>query len=102
MKTKIKLVTLFLMLFAVTLVAPQKAKSQGISISFQVFYDELSPYGNWVYTPDYGYAWLPNAEPGFFPYATDGYWVFTDDGWTWVSYYSWGWAPFHYGRWFVD
>ena len=102
MKTKIKLVTLFLMLFAVTLFAPQKAKSQGISISFQVFYDELSPYGNWVYTPEYGYAWLPNAEPGFFPYATDGYWVFTNDGWTWVSFYSWGWAPFHYGRWFVD
>lgn len=102
MKTKIKLVTLFLMLFTVTLFAPKKATSQGISISFQVFYDELSPYGNWVYTPDYGYAWLPNAEPGFFPYATDGYWVFTDDGWTWVSYYSWGWAPFHYGRWFVD
>jgi hypothetical protein len=102
MKTKIKLVTLFLMLFAVTLTIPQKANSQGISISFQVFYDELSPYGNWVFTPEYGYAWLPNVEPGFFPYATDGYWVFTNDGWTWVSFYTWGWAPFHYGRWFVD
>jgi hypothetical protein len=102
MKTKIKLVALFLMLFAATVTAPQKASANGISISFQVFYDELSPYGDWVFNPQYGYVWLPNVEPGFFPYATDGDWVLTDDGWTWVSYYRWGWAPFHYGRWFID
>jgi hypothetical protein len=102
MKTKIKIVALFLLLFAVTITAPQKANANGISISFQVFYDELSPYGDWVFNPEYGYVWLPNTAPGFFPYATDGYWVFTDDGWTWVSYYQWGWAPFHYGRWFID
>jgi hypothetical protein len=102
MKTLIKIVTIFLMLFGVTLITPQKANAQGMPITFQVFYDELSPYGNWVYTPEYGYAWLPNAEPGFSPYATDGYWAYTDYGWTWVSFYTWGWAPFHYGRWFVD
>jgi hypothetical protein len=102
MKTKIKLVALFLMLFAATVTAPQKASAHGISISFQVFYDELSPYGDWVFNPQYGYVWLPNVEPGFFPYANDGDWVLTEDGWTWVSYYRWGWAPFHYGRWFID
>lgn len=70
--------------------------------SYQVFYDELSPYGTWVYSPEYGYVWAPNVEAGFAPYATAGHWVFTFFGWTWVSDYAWGWAPFHYGRWFVD
>lgn len=102
MKTKIKIVALFLLLFAATVTAPQKASAQGISISFQVFYDDLSPYGDWVFNPQYGYVWRPDIAPGFFPYATDGDWVFTNDGWTWVSYYQWGWAPFHYGRWFID
>src|SRR5512141_1058927 len=23
------------------------------------FYDELSPYGDWVFTRDYGWAWFP-------------------------------------------
>ena len=83
-------------------ILPQKASAQGPSVSFQVFYDELSPYGSWIYNYDYGYVWLPNVAAGFTPYATDGYWIFTDQGWTWVSYYSWGWAPFHYGRWYFD
>ncbi|MBP6977381.1 MAG: hypothetical protein KBB71_03605 [Lentimicrobiaceae bacterium] len=71
-------------------------------MSFQVFFDELTPYGNWVYHPVYGYAWIPDAGSNFYPYATDGYWVYTWAGWTWVSNYSWGWAPFHYGRWYMD
>jgi hypothetical protein len=68
----------------------------------QVFYDELSPYGNWIDYPDYGYVWQPDVNADFRPYATAGNWVYTDYGWTWVSDYSWGWAPFHYGRWFYD
>lgn len=66
------------------------------------FYDELSPYGQWVQTPEYGMVWMPNAEPGFQPYATNGHWVVTEYGNTWMSDYAWGWAPFHYGRWFMD
>lgn len=69
------------------------------AVSYQAFYDALSPYGVWVDDPDYGYAWVPSAEPDFQPYRTNGHWVFTDYGWTWVSDYEWGWAPFHYGRW---
>ena len=68
----------------------------------QVFYDELSAYGNWINYPDYGYVWQPNADADFRPYATNGNWVYSDYGWTWVSNYNWGWAPFHYGRWFYD
>ena len=96
------ILSIFLIFFAATYIIPQKVTSQESSVSFQVFYDELSPYGTWVDNPDYGYVWIPNVAPGFSPYATNGYWVFTDDGWTWVSNYSWGWAPFHYGRWYTD
>ncbi len=39
------------------------------------FYDELSPYGDWVRHPNYGWAWFPrNVHAGWRPY-TDGRWV---------------------------
>ena len=66
------------------------------------FYSALSPYGQWVQTPEYGTVWIPQAGAGFQPYATNGHWVVTDYGNTWVSDYPWGWAPFHYGRWYYD
>lgn len=72
------------------------------SVSLQVFYDELAPYGTWMQHNQYGNVWLPSVDQGFVPYGTNGYWVNTAYGNTWVSDYSWGWAPFHYGRWFYD
>ena len=72
-------------------------------VSYQTFYDELSPYGQWIDYPEYGYVWVPDASPDFRPYSTNGHWVWTDDyEWMWVSDYDWGWAPFHYGRWEED
>ncbi len=71
----------------------------GGHVSFQLFYDELAPYGEWIDDPNHGYIWLPDAGPDFRPYATNGHWVMTSYGNTWMSNYSWGWAPFHYGRW---
>lgn len=71
-------------------------------LSYQSFYDQLSPYGNWISYPEYGYVWMPNAGPDFRPYASNGNWLYTDAGWTWASNYNWGWAPFHYGRWFYE
>jgi hypothetical protein len=72
-------------------------------ITYQTFYDELSPYGRWIEYPEHGYVWLPDAGPGFHPYSTNGYWVWTNAyGWMWLSGYRWGWAVFHYGRWFYD
>ena len=71
-------------------------------VSYQSFYNELSPYGQWISTPDYGYVWVPAAGPDFQPYGSCGHWVLSDYGWTWVSDYSWGWAPFHYGTWDFD
>src|SRR6185503_4673647 len=74
-----------------------------VDISYQTFYDELSPYGEWVEYPDYGYVWVPEESDDFRPYETNGHWVWSDDyEWMWVSDYDWGWAPFHYGRWFQD
>lgn len=100
MKTLLRIIAL---VFATVLlsIAPQKTKAQ-VGVSFQVFYDGLSPYGLWVDDPSYGYVWVPDAGAGFVPYATAGHWVYTDYGWTWVSDYPWGWAPFHYGRWVYD
>ena len=70
-------------------------------ITYQQFYNDLSPYGDWINYGNYGYAWVPSMS-NFRPYYTNGYWVYTDYGWTWVSNYNWGWAPFHYGRWMND
>jgi hypothetical protein len=67
--------------------------------SYQIFYDELSPYGSWIDNPTYGYVWIPRVSFDFHPYATHGHWVMTNYGWTWVSDFRWGWAAFHYGRW---
>ncbi len=82
------------------IVTPEKSTAQGAG--FQIFYDNLSPYGHWVDYPNYGFVWIPEVDADFFPYASNGHWVFTNYGWTWVSHYNWGWAPFHYGRWTYD
>ncbi len=66
------------------------------------YYNELSAYGQWVNTPEYGTVWMPSVEPGFQPYATNGRWIVTEYGNTWVSDYAWGRVPFHYGRWYLD
>jgi hypothetical protein len=66
------------------------------------FYEELSPFGDWVLTREHGWAWFPShAAPHWRPY-NDGRWVVTDYGWTWVSYEPFGWATYHYGRWARD
>lgn len=71
------------------------------NVSFNDFYNELSPYGRWMNMPRYGQVWIYN-EPGFRPYYTNGQWMDTDLGYSWSSGYNWGWAPFHYGRWEFD
>ena len=66
------------------------------------FYDQLSPYGDWVMTRDLGWAWFPRyVHSSWRPYS-DGRWVYTEYGWTWASYEPFGWATYHYGRWSWD
>lgn len=71
-------------------------------VTYNVFYESLSPYGNWVQLPELGWVWQPtvsSVNPDWRPYGDGGRWFWSDYGWYWHSYYSWGWAPFHYGRW---
>lgn len=100
----LKMLLPVLLILSVTGTDGNKAMAQPPApVSFQVFYDQLSPYGRWIDDAEYGYIWVPyDVEDDFRPYYTNGYWVMTDIGNTWVSYYTWGWAPFHYGRWLYD
>jgi hypothetical protein len=79
--------------------APAVAPEGG---SDQPFYDDLAPYGHWVFVAGPGWVWSPyNLQAGWRPYQL-GHWVFTDYGWTWASDEQWGWAVYHYGRWHLD
>jgi hypothetical protein len=102
MKSYIKIFTLSLTLVLFVVLFPKQVTAQQEDVSFQVFYDQLSPYGQWVDYSNYGYVWIPDVGNDFVPYSTAGHWILTDYGWTWVSDYDWGWAPFHYGRWNFD
>jgi hypothetical protein len=102
MNSRTKFFAILTILTIASVISTKQASAQYASVSFQVFYDQLSPYGQWVDDVNYGYIWLPDAGPDFVPYSSAGHWVFTDFGWTWVSDYDWGWAPFHYGRWDYD
>ena len=98
---KISGITFLVMLFCATY-TPAAAQEPMPSVTYQTFYDDLSPYGDWIENPEYGYVWHPRVVD-FRPYSTAGHWVWTDEyQWMWVSEYNWGWAPFHYGRWLYD
>ncbi len=55
-------------------ISNEKIAAQSVTVNFQVFYDNLSPYGTWVNEAEYGYMWFPNVAAGFSPYNTNGYW----------------------------
>ncbi len=67
-----------------------KAVAQDVTVSYQDFYDNLSPYGQWVSDPQYGNVWVPNEGGDFRPYGSRGRWAMTDYGNTWVSDDPWG------------
>ncbi len=63
---------------------------------------ELSDYGEWVSSNEYGYVWRPMVSAGWSPYYYGRWvWIFPI-GWTWVSYEPWGWYPYHFGWWAND
>ncbi|MCW3121732.1 MAG: hypothetical protein JWQ38_1224, partial [Flavipsychrobacter sp.] len=98
------LVALALVVFFIfgTPVTRVNAQYEDTYVSYNDFYQNLAPYGQWIDDPKYGYVWSPNVDASFRPYYTNGHWVMTDYGNTWLSDYQWGWACFHYGRWTYD
>lgn len=108
--------TFLLVLAGVTTAPPQSAaddyydygdpddedEALGSDVTVDYFRDDLSPYGEWLRVPAYGWAWRPyDARADWRPYSR-GRWLYTDYGWTWVADEPWGWAPYHYGRWYSD
>ncbi len=71
----------FSVLFIIGTPAPKAtAQYDDTYVSFNDFYDNLAPYGQWIEDPQYGYVWSPNEDANFRPYYTNGYWVMTDYG----------------------
>lgn len=102
MKTKLSFSKcVFFLSIVLGLVLPSRVQAQyDDDVSLETFYEELSPYGVWIYDPQYGNVWRPDVDQEEFrPYYSNGHWEMTKYGNTWVSDYEWGWVPFHYGRW---
>jgi hypothetical protein len=79
--------------------APTPRLSPGASEAADIFFEDLSSYGSWVWLEGPGWVWSPhNVSVDWRPYVL-GHWAYTDYGWTWVSEETWGWAAYHYGRW---
>jgi hypothetical protein len=81
----------------------EAAPTPPANVTYNYFYNSLSPYGTWIDVDGYGWCWQPTVvvvNSGWRPYCDRGRWLYTNLGWYWQSDYSWGWATFHYGRWF--
>ena len=69
--------------------------------------EDLSEYGEWIYTKRYGYVWKPyrNSTASYAEWSPYRYgqwrWV-PPYGWTWVNDEPWGYATYHHGRWVYD
>ena len=100
--TAMKTLLSWAVLLAASLVlfTPPRASAQ-VEVSFDYFYDALSPYGTWVEVEGYGPCWSPgNVDPDWAPY-TEGGWVYTDAGWAWQGDDVFSAITDHYGRWIM-
>ncbi len=70
--------------------------------------EDLSEYGEWIYTRKYGYVWKPyrtatGSYADWSPYRYGSWRWIPPYGWTWINDESWGWATYHHGRWvYID
>ena len=101
MKAIKTLIILLFVSFGFATLNEAKAQDVDVAVNFNMFQEDLSPYGTRVDNPRFGEVWV-YEDPNFKPYNTDGHWEYTNYGWSWVSDFDWGWAPFHYGRWEYD
>lgn len=83
--------------------AVSPAQAQSVSVSFNLFFDELEPHGVWVRHPQYRYVFCPTGvDTNWRPY-TRGRWLYLQDiGWYFASDEPFAWATYHYGRWLDD
>jgi hypothetical protein len=66
-----------------------RPSSAGADVDVSVFYDALSPYGQWFEYPSYGWCWTPyDVSEDWRPYS-DGHWENTDYGWSWAANEEW-------------
>jgi hypothetical protein len=80
---------------------PAVTDQTDLNDSYDVFYDQLSADGHWLFAENYGYVYQPKIaenNPDWRPYA-NGHWEATDCGWYWDTDEPFGWATYHYGRW---
>jgi hypothetical protein len=92
---KVVVAGLLAVLLLGSLATPAAAGTEDVAL----FYDELSPYGQWVDYGNYGPVWYPSrVSENWRPYL-DGRWVPTADGWVFETNEPWGWATYHYGNW---
>jgi hypothetical protein len=69
--------------------------------------EDLSEYGEWIYTRKYGHVWRPYSNSvsqyaDWSPYRYGSWRWVAPYGWTWINDDSWGWATYHHGRWVYD
>jgi hypothetical protein len=69
--------------------------------------EELSNYGSWSSSSDYGWVWRPNyssisSYSNWSPYRYGSWRWVNPFGWVWVNDEPWGWATYHHGRWASD
>src|SRR5690606_41857837 len=89
-----------LILMIVGVFKSSEVSAQGYDdVTFDDFYYELDPYGDWDNDPEYGNVWYPDVERDFRPYGTNAYWSMTEYGNIRDSNYDWRCAPFHSVRW---
>lgn len=83
-----------------SLAVPSRAE---VTISVNLFHEQLAPFGRWGVDARFGEVWYPtHVGVAWRPY-TVGHWAYTAEyGWIWVEAEPWGWATYHYGRWFFD
>jgi hypothetical protein len=73
--------------------------SEDVPAPVRPYVTELSHYGTWTDTPEYGWVWVPgDTDTQWRPYYY-GRWTWAPIGMVWVSSEPWGYAPYHYGRW---
>ena len=75
------------------------ASAQYLPADMRSYSTVLDEYGNWGYTPSYGYVWYPHVAAGWRPYYYGRWMSYPRYGWTWVGVEHFAWPTHHYGRW---